>query len=196
MKQILLSACLLPSALFSQSIGIREIKFKPNPRYNNTTDTTIIYPVIVTGNQAISQVINAAIREQVLDADYRKLSTREAIRSMVRSGLTELHYEVTYNKNDIVSLKIDMEVTAAYPNDWSQYLTFDLRTGRRLTTEDMIDEKTLNQFKARVFKNKIDSLKRYGEKELRRLERGCQVKYSFEFMRTYLKASFRDRLLQ
>jgi hypothetical protein len=247
MKCILLFIWLLPSALYSQSIRIREIKFKPKPKYYNTADSTIIYPIIVTGNPVVNRLINKEIKEQVLDPENSKATTRETIRSMIRMGLTDLSYEVTYSENGILSLKIDIEVMAAYPSVSFRYLNFDIRTGQRLEIKDIINEKMFEQFKSKVFADKIDSLKSYKENELRSqllnkeldtltyqgamelvdsyciksvnietfslspkgieiidecefphvirgMEPTYELKYSYWFMRPYLRPEFQDRL--
>lgn len=166
MRYIFLLTCLWPLALYSQSFHIREIKFRPAPKYYNTKDTTIIYPVIATGDPAVDRSINKMIREQVLDRDS-KAPAREILRSMIRTGLTDMDYEVTYRNNGILSLRIDVQVMAAYPNSWSRYLNFDLRTGRYLQTRDIIQETMFDQFKSKIFADKADSLKSYKEKGLK-----------------------------
>ena len=159
--------CLLSSSLYSQSTHIREIKFRPKPKYYNTADSTIIYPVIVTGDPAVSRSINKVIKEQLLDPEYAKMGTREALRRMIGNGLTDLSYEVTYCKNGILSITIDIGVVAAYSSSWQRYFNFDVRTGRYLELKDIVSNKTFEQLKAKVFADKVDSLKNYKEGELK-----------------------------
>ncbi|HZE84830.1 MAG TPA: hypothetical protein VE035_11015 [Puia sp.] len=166
MKSIFLFFWILPLALYSQSVHIREIKFRPNPKFYKTTDTTIVYPVVVTGNQVVNRLINDVIKKRLLYPENSKMTLREALRAMIRMRLTDLDYEVTYNKNGILSLKVGVHVEAAYPNYWNEYFNFDIRTGQCLATKDILMDNMIEPFKSKVFADKIDSLKSYKQEEL------------------------------
>lgn len=76
-------------------------------------------------------------------------------------GLTDMSYEVMYNKNGVLSLEIDWVVEAAYPNPSEAYFNFDVRTGKTIGINDVINDSLFEKFQAKVFSDKIDSLKEY-----------------------------------
>jgi len=170
MKYFFLLTSLFPFIASSQPVHFNEIKLKPIPKYYNTQETTIVYPVVITDNRSISQLINNSIKRQLLDVEGAdKMSTREALIKATQSGLTDLTYDITYNRNGILSLKIHDMFEAAYPSSSHQYLNFDTRTGRCIRIKDILRDNMLIHFKTRVRSDKLDSLKRYKDTELKGL---------------------------
>ena len=167
MKWLSLLYLLLPLHLLSQSVQIREIKLKPDPRFYNTTDSTIIYPIVITRNHAINRFINDEIERQLFEPDSNETSVRRVLRREIAQGLTDLSYEVTCNKNGLLSIKIDIELTAGTLTNEHFYLNFDCRTGQPLAIEDVVDERKFEQFKQKVFADKIDSLKAFKDRDLK-----------------------------
>ncbi len=47
-------------------------------------------------------------------------------------GVDSAEYEVGYNKNSILSIKLYMEVSGAYPSMMTKNLVVDLKTGKRV----------------------------------------------------------------
>jgi hypothetical protein len=93
MKYFFLFIWLLPSAVFLRNARIREKKYKPSPRFYNTRDSTIIYPIVVTVNPAVNTLINDKIKGGVLE-ENDKMNVQEALRSMKRHGRNPLQPEV------------------------------------------------------------------------------------------------------
>jgi hypothetical protein len=167
MKWILLSTCLLLTACLQAQIAlVRELKSRPSTKYYNTTDSTIIYPIIVTASPVVSRLINKQIKIAVLevDPDEKSRSTSKPLQNSIRNGLTDMSYDVTYNKNGILSLHISQVIEAAYPNQSDIYLNFDLRSGQSIQIGDIINDSLFRQFRSKVFADKIDSLKAYENK--------------------------------
>jgi hypothetical protein len=178
MKWILLTVCfLLCCAIRAQSVRFKELKSKPIPEFYNTTDSTIVFPIVITTNPGISRSINKSIEYALLESDLddSARTTRVKLRRMIKSGLTDLGYEVTYNKDDLLSLDIYMVVEAAYPNPSRTYLNFDIRTGQTLTIRDIVADSLFKQFQEKVFADKMDSLKVYKEKDLKGLFSSKQI---------------------
>lgn len=174
MKRILLFASLLPSLLSAQTAHIRELRFVPNPRYNNTADTAIVYPVVTTGNPTVDRRINKDIRHALLEGYDSCKTARDALRRWIGDGLTDMYYQVTYNKNGILSLLFDVGAFAAYEATWQTSLNFDLRTGHKLALTDLIGEARWAGWKVRVLGDKVDSLNRYKGTDL---ASGLKTKY-------------------
>src|SRR5579883_875246 len=101
MKWTFLFVCFFSScALHSQTVHVKELRFRPSSKYYNIKESTIVYPIIVTGNPTVSQLINRSIEATVLrfDPEDNLKAIRAELRSMIRMGLTDMGYEVTYNK--------------------------------------------------------------------------------------------------
>jgi len=107
----------------------------------------------------INKAIGAAVLEDA--SDENRKTTRDALRKAIGMGLTDMSYEVMYNKNGILSLEIDRVVEAAYPNPSQVYFNFDVRTGETIGIRDVINDSLFEKFQAKVFSDKIDSLKEY-----------------------------------
>jgi len=151
MKSFFLFFWILPLALYSQSVHIREINFEPIQNF--TARLILLLPIRSSsrGIMPVNRLINDAIKKQLLNPENSKTTAREALRDMIRTRLTDLDYEVTYNQHGILSLKVGVHVEAAYPNDWNEYLNFDIRTGQCLTTKDILNENMFEPFQSKVF---------------------------------------------
>lgn len=170
MKYLFVFAWLLPQVVFSQDIRVREIKLRPFGQFYDSKDSTIIYPVIVTKNEAASRLINKEIKRRILDSDDEgnaKISAGKALLKMAQTGLSDLTYTITYNRNGILSLNIYQMVEVAYPHSSYDYFNFDSRTGKVLKIEDILKRAMIEQFRSMVYADKLDSLKRYKEDELK-----------------------------
>jgi len=54
--------------------------------------------------------------------------------------LTSLDYQVIYNKNNLLDIRLTMEGLGAYPDTSYEYLVFDLRTGNKVQFEDVFTQ--------------------------------------------------------
>lgn len=156
---------MLSSFAFSQTVTFKEIKLKPSPRLYNTKDSTIIYPTVVTKNSAINKLINDEIKKEIINIDNKKTSLKKDLIELTNERIINLFYKVTFNKNWLLSLNICQEGCGAYCTSWYTYFNFDLKTGRRIKTSDLIYETKLDSFKKIVFEEKVSLLKKYKEKE-------------------------------
>lgn len=62
--------------------------------------------------------------------------------------LTEIDYQVTYNRHDLLSLVYVVAGVGAYPDQMEAYVVADLKTGRRLTAKDLF--KSRDELAAKV----------------------------------------------
>ena len=166
MKFILLLFFLVcNSYTHAQLVKIEEIKLRPNHKLFNTKDSTIVYPIIVTKNDVASKLINDEIREQMIDEAYNKMSTQKALTELINERLTNLFYEVTFKNSNILSMKISAEGYGAY-SSWSySYFNFDLKTGKTITIEDVVEENKYQSLEVIVFTNKKKALEKYKKEE-------------------------------
>jgi hypothetical protein len=105
---------------------------KPLSEYKKTF--TINYPKIKAGSPAISRRIEDA-------ASYRKvlgLMLNEELNQY--QWLEEADYEIEYNKNNLLGLKVWMEGSGAYPDGVTKYVVVDTRTGQKLRPADLFTD--------------------------------------------------------
>ncbi len=102
---------------------------KPFSDYKRTF--TINYPKIKASTRALSKKIEAAISySSVLHLDLKdELDDLQ--------WLDEADYQVGYNKNGILSIALSMSGSAAYPDGVTKRVIVDLKTGKRVTTNDL-----------------------------------------------------------
>lgn len=136
---------------FSQ-ISIKEIKLAPNPVYNSTTDKTIIYPLIFKGNNYVDSVINTQIKIDLFSADEDDEDIMQLLQENINEyGLTDLSYAISYQNNQLLSMQILQEGCGAHCSSWTTYFNFDLKTGNKLSIEDLIIKAQLDSFTNLVF---------------------------------------------
>src|SRR5580698_1060132 len=83
MKHLLPALLLLSPVASAQGVHIREVKCRPDHRFENTNDSTIVYPVIVSANLPADRSMNNTIRSVLLPAEENEKSPGK---STARSG--------------------------------------------------------------------------------------------------------------
>jgi hypothetical protein len=160
MKWLFLLCFALPAFGYSQKVSVREIKRRPLAPYYNTTDSTIIYPVFVTGNRKVDSAINQRVRS-ILEADQPGMSLSKVIQMTIGDGLTDLSYELTFSNRSFLSVRFYIGWAGAYPSFSYKYMNFDLRTGAELVVNDLFDADQLERIKSLVFGAKKKFLNDY-----------------------------------
>ena len=162
MKILLIFIFAIPLTAYSQTATIREIKFRPSPKYYNTKDFTIIFPIVITHNKIISSLINEKIADEILATTNEEKQLKKEFRERINDGLTDLSYEITFNKNDILSMHIyTQESGGNHLTSSESYFNFDLQTGEPISISDLIYETKIDSFRRIVFKGKVKSLLNY-----------------------------------
>jgi hypothetical protein len=65
-------------------------------------------------------------------------------------GTQRVHYQVNFNRHDILDITLTMETMGAYPDHQNAHRIFDLKTGARLSAADTFNKAMLNSLLARV----------------------------------------------
>ncbi|MBI2731025.1 MAG: hypothetical protein HYX40_09780 [Sphingobacteriales bacterium] len=151
---------------FTQTASFKEIRMRPNPKYYKTSDITIIYPLISTKNSKTDQLINNSIRTAIIGEEDVKGSLKAALLHMSADGTTDLSYEITYNKNWVLSLTIYSQGCGAYCSSSYNYLNFDLKTGKEIEAGDLIIKEKKDSLEKIILAKKTNSLSNYKKEEL------------------------------
>lgn len=138
MKRAILAASFVSLAFVSfaasQSVVITSKKVvykrpKPMSEYKKTFE--IIYPKVKAATPALSTKIELAINPvTVLNVNIEE--EKNDIQWM-----EEASYEVLYNRNGILNLKLYMFGSAAYPDGTSELVSVDIKTGKRIVPADI-----------------------------------------------------------
>jgi hypothetical protein len=155
MRLLFLAIFLFTSTAYAQEIPIREIKFKADSKFYKVKDTTIIYPIVVTKSPAVNKLINDKVRSEVIGPIDEKATLRKELEEWVSSGLINLSYEITFQKNGILSLNVYTEGCGAYCTSYYTYFNFDLETGKSLKVADLVNETGFDTLQKIVFADKI-----------------------------------------
>ena len=151
---------------YSQSAKFREIKFRPNPEFYNTKDFTIIYPIIITQNEIVNKKINNLIRDEIVQPFTEKKSLKQDLTELIKDGLTDLSYQITFNKNGILSINIAVQESGGHHLIYTEtYFNFDLKTGNNLSISDIFQQAKLESFTTKVLNDKISYLQSYKLRE-------------------------------
>lgn len=139
MKEIItLFLFLISSGSFAQVLKIDTLRLPPNQRFTSIPDK-MFYPLIRTGNAKIDLRINVDLKNKFTQDEYPEETIDSAIIKWAGDQITFLDYEVTYNKNGIVSLNISTEGCGAYCTNWTAYFNYSTITGKYLDLNSVID---------------------------------------------------------
>ncbi len=111
------------------------------------------YPLIKTGNIKVDSLINIDLRNKYTDNKYETESIDSSLIKWGHDGITDLNFEVTYNKNGIISLNISAEGCGAYCSYWTEYYNYSTITGNPLTLDSIVNLKNLLSEKINNDKN-------------------------------------------
>ena len=161
---LIILSFLFTSYSFGQSASFKEIKIKPKTERYTAKEFTIKYPVIVTKNSKVDELINAQVKDKMLDLGQEDdtMRLKNALDYHISDlGLTDLSYTVTYNKSGLLSFFIFAQGCGAYCSSWRTYFNFDLATGKQIAINDLFLSNNLESFKNIVQKKKVKILSDY-----------------------------------
>ena len=110
-------------------------------------DSEFVLPKINVKDPTIVEKINKHFSLENLTGyalDEIKQQKEKFKQDSIPQGLTFLGYEITYNKDCLLSITINVETCGAYPSGYSEYYNFDLNTGDSVFIEKILDETKIN----------------------------------------------------
>lgn len=145
-----------------QSASLKEIRLKPNSKYYNPKETTIIFPIVLTKNSKVDALINSQIKEEVFLPDSANQNLKSLLNEHINDyGLINMSYEVNYNRLAILSLSIYFEGCGAHCSSSNIYFNFDLSTGKKVSVDEIFLKDKIDSFKTIVQSDKKNSLTKY-----------------------------------
>lgn len=82
--------------------------------------------------------------------------------SGVRSGYTNIDYGIVFLSPRILSLRLDLETMAAYPESYSHYQNFNLQNGTLILTADLFTPEGLQQLRSYLREERKKIIKEAG----------------------------------
>lgn len=137
---------------FGQVVRIDTLKVPLSPRFVDIQSERYNYPIVRTGDSGIGLLINQDIKNKLTHNEYPEASIDSTITDWAAEGIVYLDFQVTYNKQGILSLNISAEGCGAYCTSWTEYFNYSTLTGKALDLGDVVDTK--GSFKELVLKHK------------------------------------------
>ncbi len=130
------------------------------------SDSIIALPKIKLSNKAIEQKINAHFTVENISG-YSLQEVKEQKEKFKQDslpfGLTDLTFDVNYNKDCLLSLTFAIGTCGAYPSSYSTYYNFDLTTGDSITNEKLLRPDKINelvQYCDKILQQRISDAKK------------------------------------
>lgn len=150
MKKIILILLLFTGLMSNgQSVQIDTLKFSKEEESGYSQ--TFNFPVIKTLNEKINTEINQYIKNRFAENDLESPISDSIFIRKIKENLTSLDFEVTFNKNEVLSFNITAEGCGAYCTTWTEYFNYSTSTGNRIEINDIIDFS--GSFKEKVLKD-------------------------------------------
>lgn len=157
-------------SIFGQNISIDTLIIPSNASETNLQANLLRFPIIKTGNLKVDHQINKDLKDRFTNNEYSDLPTDSALIKWVDEQIIYLDFEITYLRNELISLNIMAEGCGAYCSNSISYFTYNYVTGQFLTIDQIID--TSGNFKNLVYadkdrqydSNKVELKKMYFDK--------------------------------
>lgn len=147
---VILCVLLFSTSLFSQKTSIDTLHL---PNKNSWLQAQQLrFPLVNTKRTSIDELINHDLKVRFLGANFSHLPIDSAILKWSGESITHLDFEVSYNKNNLISINIRAESCGAYCTSWNEYFTYSVNTGKYLNIDDIID--TSGSFREMVLTDK------------------------------------------
>lgn len=147
--------------IFGQVISV-DTMFLPKAEKNTYfQDDNLKFPIIRTGNLQIDNSMNKDLKNRFTNNEFPDLPTDSTIIKWADENVDYLDFEVTFIKNELISLNISAEWCGAYCTGWTDYFTYDLTTGKYLTINEIVD--TTGKFRTLILSDKD---KQYEEQKI------------------------------
>jgi hypothetical protein len=135
-----------------RTVHIDTLIIPKGQRFSQDGGTKLRFPIIRTGDKNIDAYINNGIKDKFTNNEFPALSTDSALIMWADQQIVFLDFEVTYLKNDLISLNISVEGCGANCTGWTEYYTYSTNSGKYMTIDEIID--TTGMFRLQVLSDK------------------------------------------
>lgn len=140
MKRIITPIFLLTivTISFGQKVGIDTLFLHSTEELKNFPVTEMKFPIIRSKDSEIDIKINTDLKNRFTGNEFPNLPTDSTLIKWTNQSITFLDFNVTYNKNDLISLSITAESCGAYCTMWTDYFTYSTVTGKLVKINEII----------------------------------------------------------
>ncbi len=138
--------------LFGQTVRVNTFRIPKSDQFKGVKTDDLNFPIIKTENSKIDKLINFDLKNNFTDNEFPDSPIDSTLIQWADNQIISLDFEVTYNKNGILSLNISAEGCGAYCTSWTSYYNYSIITGKSLDINDIIE--TSSSFKNKVIADK------------------------------------------
>jgi|GEM_PF-1131421 len=150
-----------------QEVSIDTLFIEGSKKHDGIFTDKLMYPIVRTSKgYLIDSLINYDIRDKLTYGNYTDVPLKECLNLLVDDQLIYLDFEVLYNKNGVLSLRIDGEGCGAYCTNFSRYCNYFIETGKAIEIINIVD--TNSKFKDLVYADKNEQ---YNQQKIELKER-------------------------
>lgn len=152
----------------AQKVKIDTLKFYPPVENHITADSVFYFPVVKSGNHNIDSLINSDIVKRYTGEDLKSQGINSILKELVDGSLSIMTFNVSYNRNDLLSIQIISESCRANCNGRVDYFNYSIKTGKYLFIEDVLELNgelgfLISKESSRQFENHRNELKEIAE---------------------------------
>lgn len=139
--------CLGSAAMAHESVSVEQITVvvpRPNQAASGESKAILRYP-------RLKSVANVALRKRLQAAVMPQRTYHGSLAEMRRDGwLMEVTYKIHCNQRGIFDVSYEFYGVGAYPDSFNEYITLDIRTGKRLKASDVFASAALPALAAKI----------------------------------------------
>ena len=135
-----------------QEVQIETFRLEKSERFKDIQSDKMNFPIIRTGNKEIDSLINTDLKNRFTDNEYPKDNFDSTLIKWAGDQIVFLDFQVTYNRNGILSINVSAEGCGAYCTSWTDYFNYSTSNGEWLNISDVINNTV--EFKRIVDKDK------------------------------------------
>lgn len=154
MKRILTTIILLTiiTISYGQKVDIDTLLLPSSEKLKSFPITELKFPIIKSGDSEIDRIINKDLKNRFTGNEFPNLPTDSTLIKWADQNIIFLDFNVTYNKNGLISLNITAEGCGANCTMWTDYFTYSTVTGKLVTINEIIE--LTDRFKQNVISDK------------------------------------------
>ncbi len=137
---------------FGQVVRVDTFRLPESEHFKNIQSDNMNFPVVRSGDKRIDSLINGDLKNRFTGNEYPNETLDSTLTKWAGDQIVFLDFQVTYNENGILSIKISAEGCGAYCSNWTDYFNYSTSNGKWLKISDVINN--VAEFKTRVNKDK------------------------------------------
>ena len=157
---------LVETTVSGQIVQIDTLRLQESERFVEIQSDKMNFPIIRTESKRIDSLINFDLKNRFTSNEYPNESIDSTLIKWAGDQIIYMEFEVTYNKDGMLSLNISAEGCGAYCSSWTDYFNYSTISGEALDISEIID--ITGEFGTRIHTDK-ETLYDQQKQELREM---------------------------